>query len=92
MHKKLDSVSTESPSYFSYLGEDVKQTSYPVPGSRHLVPGDTLDKKRRDSPQVTFETKLNWTGYPVPGSKHFTPGKTTNQSKVETRGQSPSIV
>ena len=42
MHEHADSVSPESPSYFYYLGENIRLTGRPVPGSRHLVPGEYI--------------------------------------------------
>ena len=40
MHQDTDSNSTESPSHFSYLGEEEELTDQSVPGSRHLGPGE----------------------------------------------------
>ena len=50
MHIDTDSVSTESPSYFSYLGENIKLTGRPVPGSRHFFPGKTSKQNKGQSP------------------------------------------
>ena len=42
MHEDADSVLAESPSYFYYLKENIKLTGRPVPGSRHLAPGENI--------------------------------------------------
>ena len=47
MHVDTDSVSTESPSYFTDLGEKAELTGRPVPGSRHLDPGEKTTKQGR---------------------------------------------
>ena len=62
MHEDADSVSTESPSYFSYLGEH--KTDWPasprVKTSRSQ--GKHLRKIGRGSPRVTFEVILSMLG------------------------------
>ena len=58
MHEDADSISTESPSYFSYLGENIKLTGRPVPGSRHLAPGKTSKQDRKGQSPSTVRDCL----------------------------------
>lgn len=51
MHKKLDSVPTESPSYFSYLGEGVNRLAIQSPGLDILSRGEHLDKSEGAVPE-----------------------------------------
>ena len=55
MHVDTDSVSTESPSYFTDLGGKAELTGRLGPGSRHLDPGKkqlSKAEKRGQSPSV----------------------------------------
>jgi len=57
MHKKLGSVSTESPSHFSYLGEAVNRLVTQSPGQDILSRVEHLDKKRGAVPEYCLRLR-----------------------------------